>query len=177
MRLNGKWLWIGLEIIGGLAIVLMGCIGWSVWELGHDHEKTNQLKPKEAGFLLDWGGVKNTAKVGRFVYSKVSSRSFTGDHADFYVLEMGNFSKESALKGGLWQEGPLHDPTLEKAVDFSMCWGDESYPGFPSREGLSNRHFLFSFPWIYLHGQRVTAAIVMIYDPETRRLYVVDSKT
>ena len=177
MRFPRKWLWIGLEIIGALAIGCAAVLAVGIWESVHDHEKINTLKPKDAGFLLEWGRMKDTAKVGRFIYSKVSSRSFTGDHADFFVLKMAEFPTESALKSGVWQQGPLTDPTLKDAVDFSMGWGDEKYPGFPKREEIADRPFLFSFPWIYLHGKRVTAAIVMIYDPETKRLYVIDSKT
>lgn len=177
MRLHGKWFWGGLEIVGVGFILLLGALAYSMWDAGHDHEKVNRLKPKDANFLLEWGKIKDSAKVGNFLYSKVSSRSFTGDHADFYVLEMTEFPEESALPSGIWKSGPLTDPTLQKAVDFAMMWGDERYPGFPERNGLASQRFLFSFPWIYLHGQRVTAAIVMVYDPQTRRLYIVDAKT
>jgi hypothetical protein len=176
-----KWLWIAVETIGGLSILcvvfMLGAAAWCAWGMARYSEKTNALKPRDAREILRWGGIEQKAEVQRFLYSKVSSTSFTGDHDDFFVLEMKRFPKAAALQSGKWLAGPLADPTLQKTVDFSMSWGAESYPDFPARTEVARHNYLFSFPWINLSGQRVTAAIVMFYDPASKRLFVIDSKT
>ncbi|GEM_PF-4820737 len=181
MRAVRQWLWIGVETIGGLsllcALLMAAAIAWCAWGMSPYCEKTNSLKPRDATEILRWGGIEHTAKARRFLYSKISRRSLTGDHADFFVLEMERFPRHAALESGQWMEGPLADPASQKAVDFSMSWGAEGYPDFPSRKEIADQPYLFCFPWINLHGQRVTAAIVMFYDPASKRLFVVDSKT
>jgi len=182
-----KWIWIGLEIIGGVAtlcfLAFAALMGWFIFSMTPLHEKLFPFKPEDTASVLKWGGMQDAAEVEQVIRAKASERSFTGDHLDLYILKMKSFSTEKALAGGKWRQGPLEDEIQKKAVDFALMMESSEreegvhHSGFPTKEELASKPYLFCFPWISLGSRDVHASTVLIYDPETQKLYVIDSKT
>ena len=182
-----KWGFIGLEIIGGLAalfyLFVATIIGWFLFSMTPLYQKHFSFKPAGAAYVLKWGGMKGAAQVAKVLHAEASARSFTGDHLDLSVFQMKHFSEEKALANGLWHRGPLQNEIQQKAVQFMlMMAGHEGEMGshkpvFPTKAEFASKPFLFCFPWVVVGSHSVYGAIILIYDPETQKLYVFDGKT
>jgi hypothetical protein len=177
-----KWICIGLEIIGGAAtlcfLAFAALIAWSIFSMTPLYAMLSAFMPVDTASVLKWGGMQDAAEVEQVIRAKVSERSFTGDHLDEYIFKMKRFSTEKALSGGLWRRGPLQDEIQKKAVDFALMMegSERGEGGFPTK--IASKPYLFCFPWIALADpEHVYASIVMVYDPETLKLYVIDGKT
>src|ERR1700675_2136296 len=112
-----KWLRPCLQIIGALSLVLMAvaaiAVAWGIYN--GTSEKFNKATRKDSLFILNWGGI-STNQNFRVVASYQSPRSFTGDHLDYYCIDLPKFEVADAEKVE-WHDGPEKNPLLAEALE------------------------------------------------------------
>jgi hypothetical protein len=78
-----KWLKLRLQIIGATSLILLA-IG-TVWSFHqYSGDRIDSSKPKDAQFVLNWGGIPITQDF-KVTESSESTRNFTGDHLDYFA--------------------------------------------------------------------------------------------
>ena len=167
-----KWLRLGLEIVGALALIGLGAAVW-VFHDGNS-EKANMAKRNDATFVLNWGGI-STNQDFHVIGSYRSPRNFNGDHLDFFCIQIENFEVTSQTKDE-WRDGPEKDPVLAAALELGINDAREHGDCFPSIEEANSQNMKIMFWSVVLHGRQPTGADILLYDPKKRRLYFVSSK-
>jgi hypothetical protein len=169
-----KWVRIGLEVLG--ATFLLGAVGlgaWIVW--GNSSNKFNKASRKDVQFILNWGGLSPNQEY-KIISSFESARSFTGDHLDYYCIELSKFDVAERAKNE-WHDGPETNPLLSDALQLAV--EDARHHGgcIPAIEQANSSAMKIMFPQVVAHNRFATAAEIILYDPEKRMLYYVSFKT
>jgi hypothetical protein len=182
-----KYIRILLDIAGAVALVVLVTLFTLNFRqfsgLFDDQQpKVDQLSPKDAKFVLNWGSIGDKAKIERIIHSYESPRSLTGDHVDAYCIKIDIFP-DSVLRQekGLpqeWSQGPVTDRVLKEAVELS-CSAAESdgQKWFPKASELNSDRYYLSFWQIVLHNQFPTAVQLIAYDRKEKLLYYLSFKT
>jgi hypothetical protein len=108
-----KWLRIGLEIVGALSLLLL-LVG-AVLIVYQGTDKVNRAKRDDALFILNYGGI-TTNQDFKVIASYESARSFTGDHLDYYCIELPKFEIADYAKQG-WHYGPEKEPVIGRSAE------------------------------------------------------------
>jgi hypothetical protein len=170
-----KWLRVGLEIIGAASLpAVVAFAGWILHSRSSD--KINRATRKDVQFALNWGGI-STNQDYRVISSYESSRSFTGDHLDYFCIELPKFEVAEWAKNE-WQDGPEKDSLLAEAL--KLATDDAIQHGgscIPSVEKANSSSMKLMFPHVVLHNRQASAADIVLYDPQKRMLYYVSYKT
>jgi hypothetical protein len=166
-----KWLRIGLEIIGASSL-LLSLVGAAWIFHNFTSERVNRAKPKDALFILNWGGVA-TNQDFKIIASYESARSFTGDHLDYYCIELPKFEVAEYAKDQ-WHDGPENDPVLAEALKLAL---NQAAGCLPSVEEANSPAMKILFQSVVIHDRWPTAADVILYEPKSRKLYCVSYKT
>jgi hypothetical protein len=169
-----KWLRIALEVIGASSLLMLA-IG-AAW-FNHDRtaERVGTATQKDVLFVLNWGGI-STKQDFRILSSYQSQRSMTGDHLDYYCIELSTFDVADYAKEQ-WQDGPEKNPPLAEALRLGADDAHQHASCFPSAKEADSEGMKIMFWSVVLHGRQPSAADIILYAPKNRMLYYVSYKT
>ena len=182
-----KYIRILLEVAGAIALVaLVALVALNYRQffglMGVHKPEVDQLPPKRAMFVLNWGNIGDKAKIEKIIHSYESHRSLTGDHVDAYCIKIDGFpdsawSKEKGVPQE-WLQGPVTERILKEAVELS-CSAAESdgLKWFPRASEINSDRYYLSFWQIVLHNQFPTAVQLIAYDRKEKLLYYLSFKT
>lgn len=169
-----KFLRIALEVIGALSMLVFLAAGaWVFRSAGAD--KVNKAQPKDVRFVLNLGGIP-TDQDFRVIASYESARSFTGDHLDYYCIQLSKFEVPGPEKAE-WHDGPEENPLFAEALELGINSTAQYGDCFPSVEDATSGALKIMFWSVVLHGREPTAADIIMYDPRNKRLYYVSYQT
>jgi hypothetical protein len=170
-----KWLRVALEMIGAASLLALAFFGARI-VYNNSSDKVNKATRKDAMFILNWSGL-STNQDYRIISSYESSRSFTGDHLDYFCSALPKFEVAEWAKDE-WHDGPEKDSLLADALELAV--GDARQHGggcIPPVEEANSATMKVMFPQVVLRNRQASAADVILYDPQKRRLYYVSFKT
>jgi hypothetical protein len=159
-----------LQAIGVLAIVaVLAVAAWIYLPLSGGG--------RDATFVLNWAGI-SPAQNWKVISSHASARSLTGDHTDYYCIQLEKFEVKDRDSLQQWRDGPEANPVLAEAVRFGAHWAHTQAPScFPSPERANSKHMKIYIWSATIHDRRPTAADVILFEPSTNRLFYVGYKT
>jgi len=171
-----KWLRLGLQISGALSLLLLLI---AAILLGSDlysgmSDKFNKATPEETLFILNWGGIPTNQNL-KVIESYQSRRSFTGDHVDYYCIQLAKLDIANIQKNE-WHDGPEENPVLAQALELALNSAPDS-KCLPSAERANSKVMKMKFVSVTLNDRFPTAADIILYDTENSRLYYVSFKT
>lgn len=172
-----KWLRLSLQTIGALSVLLFLIAAILV---GSDlysgmSDKFNRATPKDVLFVLNWGGI-STNQTFKVIGSYQSRRSFTGDHVDYYCIELPKF-EVTDLQKNEWHDAPEENPLLAQALEVAVNGAHEHIDCFPPTEKANSKAMKLKFVSVTLNDRFATAADIILYDRDNGRLYYVSFKT
>ena len=172
-----KWLRITLQVIGALSLLVVATAGpWLAYNLHKEtSERINVAKPKDALFILNWGGIPTNQNF-KVIASYQSQQSLTGDHLDYYCIELLKFEVADFAKEE-WRDGPETNPLLAEALELAVNDARQYADCFPSFEEANSPAMKAMFWSMVTHGRQPSAADIILYDPKSKRLYYVSYKT
>jgi hypothetical protein len=113
MKVALKWVRVGLEIIGAATLIFLVTLGVSI--IQQSTTKINKAKPKDVFFILNASEIPTNQNL-KVLASYESSRSFTGDHLDYYCIDLPRFEVADRAKNN-WHDGPEENPILAEALE------------------------------------------------------------
>jgi len=169
-----KWFRVALEMIGGASLLAVVCFGsWYLYS--NFSEKVNKASRKDAVFILNVGGLSPDQDY-RITSSYESSRSFTGDHLDYYCIELPKFEVAEWAKDQ-WHSGPETDSLLADALELAVNDARQHGGCIPSAQEANSAGMKIMFWQVVLHDRQPTAADIILYDSQKQKLYYVSFKT
>ena len=165
-----------LQIIGALALVAFLFI--VVWFfLNSPFSPKNASNKNDAVFILNWAGIDKN-QDWKIIESSASARNITGDHVDYYCIQLQRFDVDKIPLQEEWRHGPEKDPLLATAVEDAAKWAIyEGSKCFPPPEVANSSSMKIMFWSVTTHGRYPAAAKVILYQPETKRLFYVSYST
>lgn len=154
-----KYVGWGLQIVGALALLLVGFIAWQVF--------FGSAGTRNPEFVLNWTGVPKE-HLRRTLYA-TEDQLPNGDYGAAYCIEIDVF-EPTGLSASGWLHGADTNEILIEARrqagnegDIARCFG---------RAVDANSPELAAYVWsVRLHGRdRMEGADVILYDSQTRRL-------
>jgi hypothetical protein len=168
-----KWLRLGLEVIGAAAILGVVVLAALV---ARDHsDRANNASRRDALFILNWAGLP-TDQDYRVVSSYRSARSLTGDHLDYFCIQLPRFEVAEQTKPQ-WQEGPETNPLLADALELAVNDARDHGACVPSAKEANAAGMELMFVTVVLNDRQATAADIILYDARRKMLYYVSYKT
>jgi hypothetical protein len=169
-----KWFRVALELIGGAS--LLAVVGFGSWLLyNNSSDRFDKASRKDALFVLNWAGLPTNQNY-RVVSSYESRRNFTGDHLDYFCIELPKFQVADWAKDH-WHDGPEQDALLADALETALNSAREHGSCVPSASEANSPAMKMMFTTVLLHNRYATAADLILYDPQKRMLYYVSYKT
>ena len=169
-----KWFRVALEVIG--AASLLAVVGFGSWNLySNSSERVNQASRKDALFILNWGGL-STDQNYKVTSSYESSRNFTGDHLDYFCIELPKFEVAEWAKNE-WHDGPEKDSLLAEALELAVNDAHQHGGCIPSVKEANSAAMKIMFWQVVLHDRQAMAADIILYDSQKQMLYYVSFKT
>jgi hypothetical protein len=172
-----KWLRLCLQTIGALSLLLLTVVAFAV-ALGiynGTSEKFNKATRNDSLFILNWGGI-STNQNFKVVASYQSPKNVTGDHLDYYCIELPTFEAADGQKGQ-WHDGPEKNPLLAEALKLAVNDARMHGDCFPTAEKANSETMKIMFVSVMLHDREPTAADIILYDTSNHKLYYVSFKT
>lgn len=173
MKTALKWIRIGLEIFGAASLIFLAAVAVLIVQQSRD--KVNKARPKDALFILNWGGITTNQNL-KVIASYESSRSFTGDHLDYYCIELPKFEIADYAKDE-WHDGPEKNAILAEALEQAVNAARQQGGCFPSEEEANSEGMKIMFWSVVVHGSNPTSADIILYDSNRKKLYYVSYKT
>jgi hypothetical protein len=174
MRSVTKGLRIALEVMGAATILAIVAFGISVVYSG-SRERINKASRKDAAFILNWAGIP-TNQDYRIVSSYESTRSFTGDHLDYFCIELPKFEVSGQQKGD-WHNGPESNQLMAEALQLALDDARQHGNCVPALDKANSSAMQLMFPEIVARNRHPTAADIILYDEKRRMLYFASFKT
>jgi len=172
-----KWLRLCLQTIGAFSLLLLVAAAVTVafGIYSGTSEKLNKATRKDSLFILNWGGIP-TNQDFKVIARYESPRSFTGDHLDYYCIELPKFEVAEAEKNE-WHDGPENDPLLSEALEFAVNDARMHGDCLPTASQANSEAMKIMFVSVTLHDREPTADDIILYDTKNRKLYYVSFKT
>jgi hypothetical protein len=170
-----KWLRVGLDVIGAASLLLAVGFGASIIYSSMSSGKENKATRKDVLFILNSGGI-STDQDYKIISSYQSPRSFTGDHIDYFCIELPKFEVTGPLTKE-WHDGPENDPLLAEALKMAIDDAHQRGGGVPSIEEANSAAIKVMFPLVVLRDRHVNEVEILLYDPQKKMLFYVSSKT
>jgi hypothetical protein len=126
-------------------------------------------------FFLDFF-LYRTNQDFKVIASYESPRGLTGDHLDYYCIELPKFEIAEAEKDE-WHDGPENNPLLSEALEFAVNDARMHGDCFPDASQANSEAMKIMFVSVTLHDREPTAADIIFYDTKNRKLYYVSFKT
>lgn len=163
----------GLQIFGALALAaVIAVFGYVTYSIVFDADHTNTATQDSVQFVFKWGGL-NASQDFKLLNSFESRRSLNGDHLDYYCIQISDFTPSANEKEN-WAAVSAIDSTAQEAVSQAQANGNA--PQCFGRELAPPE--LQAYVWsVTLHGRRVTAYDIILFDAQTKRLLYVSDKT
>jgi hypothetical protein len=172
-----KWVRLILQIVGALSLALFVIaavvIGWDAYTAMSEH--INKATPRDTLFILNWGGIPTNQNY-KVIGSYQSRRSFTGDHLDYYCIELPKFEVADEQKNQ-WHDGPEENPLLAEALELAVSNAHVDLPCFPPFEQVNSKAMKIKFENVTLHDGFPEGVDIILYDTERRMLYYVSFMT
>lgn len=169
-----KLIRIFLQCIGTLTLVLLAAA--AVYAVASFSGPKKIRDKDDALFVLNWAGL-NTAQNWTVIDGSVSERNITGDHTDYYCIQLEDISitQQHPIE---WRAGPetneLLSDALEQAIDWAKYAGADCFPSFD----LANSEQMKVLFWhMNTHGRSPAGAQVLLLQPSTKRLFYVSFDT
>lgn len=164
----------GLRVFGVFALLALAAIAvYILHAFASNSDQTNTASGSDVVFVLNWGGLKSDQEY-TVLNSFTSARSLTGDHLDYYCIQITDFSPSGGEKAN-WMPIPSLDSTAREAVAQALSNGNAEQCFGP---GPAHAKELMAYVWsATIHGRYVTAYDVILFDAETRKLLYVSHKT
>ena len=166
-----KWVRLVLQIVGALSVALFVVaavvIGWGIYTAMS--ERINKATPGDALFILNWGGIPTNQNY-KVVGSYQSRRSFTGDHFDYYCIELPKFEVADSEKNH-WHDGPEENPLFAEALEIAVSDAHVRIACFPPFEQVNSKAMKIKLENVTLHDGFPEGADIILYDTERRMLY------
>jgi hypothetical protein len=163
-----------LQIFGALSLAAtVAAFAYLTYAVKSNVDRENTATKSGVEFVLNWGGQKTDQKY-EVVSSLESARSFTGDHLDYYCIQIADFSPSNNEKEN-WQLMSSVEKLTKEAVmqaqqnsNASRCFGRD----------ITNSEEIQAHIWsATFHSRRITAYQIIFFDPHTKRLLYVSAKT
>lgn len=165
-----KLLRVLLQCVGGLAIVVLVVVAVYAF-LSFSGPRKNTSKD-DAVFVLNWAGL-NPTQNWSVIDGSISARNITGDHADYYCIQLQDISIAEPDRAG-WRNGPETNDLLAEALEQSIGWArNEGASCFPSVELANSDQMRILFWNVVIHGRFPTGAQVLLLYPATKQLFYV----
>ena len=165
-------IWGALSLIGVIAVATSAAFG--------NRDKIDTASTHDVRFVLN-GCELGEQRIEKVVHSRVSSRSFTGDHLDAYAIKISHIepaeltAKADSVRGR-WYRGDQLPEVVGNAVGFVGSSLHE-LPWFPSERELRSSEF-YVYPWsIYYQGVRPSAAELIFIRPSDRMVFYFGAKS
>ena len=165
------------------AISLIGFIGLGSYVLflfgSGNQTQINKATKSDVRFVLNWCDLGDE-RIEEVLNSKVSARSFTGDHHDVYKIrishveihELRNLNNNQL---GNWYRCDSLPLILDEALEFIGGWQNDM-EWFPKEEEIRTKNF-YVYPWsISCHGISPDAAKLIFVEPSDNMIYYVSAK-
>lgn len=169
-----KWFRVALEVIGGASLLALA-VGFAWGLYSNSFDRVNKVSRKDALFILNGGGLP-TDQDYKVVSSYESRRNFTGDHLDYFCIELPKFQVADWAKDE-WHNGPEKDALLAEALETALNSAHEPGGCVPAVSEANSPAMKMMFTTVVLHSRHATAADIILYDPQKRMLYYVSYKT
>jgi hypothetical protein len=134
-----RFIRITLQCIGVLALVVVAAIAINAfWSFSGTRKSTDK---DDALFVLNWAGA-NPSQNWTVIDGSVSARNITGDHADYYCIQLEDISitQPNPIE---WQSGPeaneLFSRALEQAIHWAKYAGADCFPSFEVANSCTRR--------------------------------------
>ncbi len=172
MKVVLKWVRVGLEIIGTATLIFLVTLGVSIIQRSTD--KINKAKAKDVLFILNAGEMPANQNL-KVLASYESSRSFTGDHLDYYCIELSKFEVADRAKNN-WHDGPEQNPILAEALEQGANEAHQGNGCFPSPGEANSGNMKIKFGNVDVIDRHPNSADITLYDPKNNKLYYVSYK-
>jgi hypothetical protein len=154
-----KWLKLRLQIIGATSLILLA-IG-TVWSFHqYSGDRIDAAKPKDAQVVLNWGGIPTTQDF-KVTASSESTRNFTGDHLDYFCIDLPKFELAETAKEE-WQDGPEKNLLLADALVLSVNDARQHGSCIPPPEKANSADLKIMFWEVRVHGRYPNAADIIV---------------
>lgn len=164
-----------LKVIG--ALVLCTCALTIAWYFLLSPFAGGGLSTKNPEFILNWAGV-NSNQAWEVVDASVSPRNITGDHVDYYCIQLERFDVDDRSLREDWRQGPEENALLADAVRSGAKWAHhEGGECFPSPDVANSERVQILFWSMTTQGRRPATAKIILYEPESKKLFYVSYKT
>jgi hypothetical protein len=168
-----KWLKLALEIIGAVSLLLAIIVGVTIYKNLSD--RRNRATNRDVRYVLNWGGI-STKQHYHVIASYQSSRNLTGDHLDYYCIQLSDVSVAEFAKDE-WHNGPELNPILVDALNLGLSDAHRYANCMPSEQEANSPEMKINFVSVVLDSKEATAADILLLDPASRRLYFISYKT
>jgi hypothetical protein len=164
----------GLQVFGALALAsVIAVFGYITYSFVSDSDHTNTATKDNVQFVFNWGGL-NAKQDYKLLSSFESRRSLNGDHLDHYCIQIADFTPSANEKEN-WAPISALGSAAQEAVSQAQDSGNAPQC-FGRKLGKSPE--LQTYIWsVTLHGRRVTAYDIILFDAQTKRLLYVSDKT
>lgn len=168
-----KWLRLSLQAIGALSLLLFLAAAALIV---HGLASGENITPtrKDVLFVLNWSGI-STDQDFKVLAGYRSSRSLTGDHFDFYCIQLSRFEVAEFAKTQ-WHDGPETNPLLVDALELGANEARRHSDCFPSPREANSAAMKMMFCSVTLHDREPNGAEIILYDLGKKRLYYVGYK-
>jgi hypothetical protein len=165
---------IVLQSIGALTLILL--LGATVYAFASLSGPKHSTDKDDAVFVLNWAGL-NTAQHWTVIDGSISPRNITGDHTDFYCIQLDDISinQRNPVE---WRSGPESNELMSEALEQAISWA--KYAGatcFPPFELANSESMKILFWGMTTHGRSPAGAQVLLLQPATKQLFYVSFDT
>ena len=167
-----KWVRVGLEIVGGVSLIFLVVVALLI--IRQSRDKVNKAGRKDVLLILTRGGIATNHDF-KLIASYESSTSFTGDHPDYYCIELSKFEVADWRKGE-WHDGPEKNPIFAGALKEGVDAAHLGNNCFPSPEEANSGTMKIMFGDVLVNSLHPISADITLYDPQNRKLYYVSYK-
>jgi hypothetical protein len=163
-----------LQCIGALTLVL--AVAVALYVLPKLSGPSKSTDKDDAIFVLNWAGL-NTKQHWTVIDGAVSERNITGDHADYYCIQLEDISVSSASLMD-WRNGPEENELLSSALDQALDWAKhQGATCLPSYDLANSKQTMILFTSMTTHGRNPAGAKILLLQPSTKRLFYVSFDT
>jgi hypothetical protein len=169
-----KFVRVFLQCVGAIALVLL--LALAVYAFSKFSGPRKSTDKDDAIFVLNWAGL-DTKQQWKIIDGSISSRNITGDHADYYCIQLEDVSLNGA-NSVEWKPGPETNELLAGALEQAIGWARQGGADcFPSFEVANSDQMKILFWSMNAHGRNPAGAQILLLQPSTKRLFYVSFAT
>lgn len=142
--------------------------------------KSDFAAPHDVRFVLNWCELGHD-RIEEVVHSYRSSRSFTGDHLDAYVIRISHVEIDELkeMDGGRgWYRCDQVEGVLKDAIEFISGWlHNDGIPWFLTSEEIRSEEIYVYPQGTYFMGTRPISTQLIFVRPRDRMVFYISCKT